>query len=38
VDQAEVVRDDPLKGAQVQRLLEARDGGDVALLSRRKEQ
>mmetsp|Transcript_25181 Transcript_25181/g.44904 ORF Transcript_25181/g.44904 Transcript_25181/m.44904 type:complete len:351 (-) Transcript_25181:115-1167(-) len=31
VDQAEVVRDDPLKGAQVQRLLEARDGGDVAL-------
>ncbi len=31
VHQAQVVRDDPLEGAQVQRLLEAGDGRDVAL-------
>mmetsp|Transcript_23304 Transcript_23304/g.68673 ORF Transcript_23304/g.68673 Transcript_23304/m.68673 type:complete len:259 (+) Transcript_23304:580-1356(+) len=33
VDKAEVVRDDPLKGIEVEGALQARDGGDVTLLA-----
>ena len=33
VHEAEIVRDDPLEWVEVERALEARDGGDVPLLT-----
>ena len=33
MDEAQIVRDDPLEGVEVERALEARDARDVALLA-----